>query len=85
MAADCKMKTDTLQELYWDKGLSIAKIATLYNVRPSTIFKRMEKSKIVRRSLSESTNISNQLKPKFLIKGNLSDKEKELKIAGLML
>jgi hypothetical protein len=82
---EIELDSEKLNTLYWKNKLSISKIGKIYNLHPTTILKRMKKCNILRRSLSESGFLVNDDKPKFVLKNELSHKEKFLKIAGVML
>jgi hypothetical protein len=85
MANNKNLNSHNLSNLYWKDKMSIPKIASLYDLNPSTILKCMKKYGINRRSLAESNYLSYEYKPKFSLKENLSTEEKLLKVAGVML
>ena len=56
-----------LRNLYWGQGLSIAQIAKMKHLDTSTIYKRMVRNGVPRRSLSESISKSKrgELNPRW--------------------
>ena len=77
-----------LAQLYRKRGLSMMQIAERLDLSVSGIKYYLDKLGIKRRSISDAvTNIyrTKFKKKPFLLKRNLSQKDKELKIAGIML
>lgn len=70
---------EQLNDLYWNKKFTASEIATKMGVSVWSIFKRMKKLGIVRRTSAESNNIKYMNKPpSYRIKTNMSPNEKSL-------
>lgn len=75
-----------LQECYYYKKLSMVDTAKILNVTPATVAYWMQRHEFRRRSISEGVYIKqNPNGDPFSIKLRLTDKDKELFLAGLML
>jgi hypothetical protein len=75
-----------LKRLYYKQELSTIEIAKRFNTNPWIVQKFMIKNGLPRRTFEEANALVFSRKPvTFLIKRNLSPKEKQLKIAGIML
>lgn len=71
---------EVLNDLYWNKKYSISKIAVLTNLSGVSIYKKLRKYDIPRRTISES-----KFKKGHKINSRLTLEEEKLKIAGVML
>ena len=75
-----------VKNLYYKKELSTIEIAKRLKVTPWIVQKFMIKNNLPRRTFEEANAIVfKRKKTTFLIKQKLSSREKELKIAGIML
>jgi hypothetical protein len=81
-------KYQLISEMYQKDGFSMAQIAERLRLSPSTIRYWLDKNKIKRRSRSEAINnwyLTKFHKIPFQLKAGLSNDEKMLKTAGIML
>ncbi|MDD2680052.1 MAG: hypothetical protein PHO03_04575 [Candidatus Omnitrophica bacterium] len=75
-----------LQNSYYDKKLSMVDTAKLLNVTPATVAYWMKRHGFKRRSISESVYVKqNPSGNPFNIKTQLTERDRELFISGLML
>lgn len=75
-----------VKQLYYKEGLSTIEIAKKLQITPWIVQKFMVRNKLPRRTFSEANVERFKKQPiTFLLKRNLSPKERELKIAGTML
>lgn len=80
------LSKNLIRHLYYKEGLSTIEIAAKLNVTPWVVLKFMKKNNLPRRSFKQANTKRFEKKPiTFLLKKRLSRKEKELKIAGIML
>lgn len=87
MALSKKIQNE-LCKVYKKDKLSVGQIAKKFNIPVSTITYYLDKNNIKRRSRSEAVTrwyITEFGKKPFVLKKNLSTKEKALKLAGVML
>lgn len=71
---------EILNDLYWNKKYSISKIALLTNLLSVSIYNKLRKFDIPRRSISQSKSRTG-----YKIADKLTFEEEKLKIAGVML
>ncbi|MCK4539960.1 helix-turn-helix domain-containing protein [Candidatus Parcubacteria bacterium] len=84
--ATIKEKKFNIIKEYYDSGLSAKDIAEKLGVSIDAVYYFFRKYKIKRRNRSEVRNlIYKKQKPSFKLKTNLSEEEKKLKVAGVML
>ncbi len=77
---------DLVKKLYYQDKLSSIEISRKLGVSTDLVLSFMRREKLPRRNFTEANRFSFERKPKsFSLKGNLSDEEKKLKIAGVML
>lgn len=76
---------DEIKKLYWEEKYSIPQIAKKLGKSSMSIYERMKKNNIPRRTGTEANYIVYKNKPQFKIKGNLIPEEEKLRIAGIML
>jgi len=75
-----------VKQLYYKEGLSTIEIAKKLKITPWIVQKFMVRNRLPRRTFSEANAERFRKQPiTFLLKQNLSPKERELKIAGIML
>ncbi len=75
-----------IKDFYYNKGYSAREIAEEINVSLDVVYKFMRRHGLKRRTFHESNFIRFEKQEKsFFIKNNLTQKEKQLKIAGIML
>lgn len=80
------MSIDLIKTLYYTKELSTIEIADRLDVTPWVIIRFMRKMNLPRRTPREANAKRFERKPiTFSLRQNLSNKEKELKTAGIML
>lgn len=76
----------TLQKCYYDKKLSMVDTARVLNVTPATVAYWMRRHDFKRRSISEGVYVKqNPSGDPFNIRTQLTEKDKELLVVGLML
>jgi len=81
-----KLEKDTLVQLYKENTLSAQQIADRTGVSIDAVYYAMRKYKIPRRNASENSKILFERKPtSFRIKKKLTQREKDLKRAAIML
>ena len=84
--ATIKEKKFNIIKEYYDSGLSAKDIAEKLGVSIDAVYYFFRKYKIKRRNRSEVRNlIYKKQKPSFKLKTNLSEEEKKLKVAAVML
>lgn len=77
---------EEVKRLYFEEGLSAKNVGEKLGASVWQVIKFMKKNNLVRRSATETNSIAFwKVPPTFKVKSILTDKEKELKIAGLML
>ncbi|MBU3933264.1 MAG: hypothetical protein KKH11_01160 [Candidatus Omnitrophica bacterium] len=76
---------DEIKRLYWEEEYSIPQIAKKLGKSSMSIYERMKKNSIPRRTGTEANYVAYKNKPQFKIKGNLIPEEEKLRIAGIML
>lgn len=75
-----------IKNLYYKDGLSSVEIGEKFNVSPWVVIRFMKRSNLLLRTRVESNaNIFNRKPLTFSIKKSLSQKGRELKIAGILL
>lgn len=75
-----------VKELYYKKGLSTREVGLKLGFPGWRIIRFMKKNELPRRNQTENNNLAFLVSPSsFKVKNNLTNKEKQLKIAGLML
>lgn len=75
-----------VKKLYYKEELSTIEIGKKINISPWVVLKFMKRMNLPRRTLKEANAVTFKKKPlSFSIKRNLSFKDKQLKIAGVML
>lgn len=75
-----------IKELYYKQGLSTNEVATKLGVSIWSIISTMRRCGLIRRKPSETIRLKFIRSPKsYQIKRTLTNKEKQLKVAGLML
>ncbi|MBI2626114.1 MAG: hypothetical protein HYW69_00785, partial [Candidatus Nealsonbacteria bacterium] len=80
------LSTKLIRRLYYEEELSTLEIAAKLDITPWIVLKFMKKMNLPRRSFKQANTKRFEKKPiTFLLKKNLSAREKELKIAGIML
>ncbi len=80
------MEVNNIKDLYYNQKLGMVEIASKLNVNISRIRRLMKKHKLLRRTASESNHYRFlRTANSFTKKSNLTETEKELLIAGLML
>ena len=80
------IKKETLEQLYCSRKLSMVDVANALCITPATVRYWMARHKLIRRSRSESVYV--KLNPNgdpFKIKENLTNKDRDLLLIGLML
>ena len=79
-------KIKDIEKLYYQKKLSMQKIANILNVTPKAVIYFMKKHNLKRRSFPEISALRFKMStPSFKVRKNLGNKKKELKIAGAIL
>ncbi len=76
---------DKVKELYWNKKYNIKEVSESLGVSFWSLYRFMNKNNIPRRERSEANYVGNRQKLHFEVKNKLAEKDKELKIAGIML
>lgn len=76
---------DLLNQLYCQEEKSVPEIAKLMSVKVHKLYALMDRYQIKRRTLTQSNYIVNQDKPCFHINTELTEEQKRLRLAGLML
>lgn len=80
------MSIDKIKKLYFEEGLSTREIGVKLKITVWQVIGLMRKHKLKLRSSAETQSIAYwKLKPTFQAKKILLEREKELRIAGLML
>ena len=80
-----KLNISRIKNLYWDRQFNVEQIAKILGVSFWSLYDFMDNNTISRRLPSETNYVANKNKPQFRIKENLSEREQDLKIAGIML
>jgi len=81
-----KLLLKEVKDLYYKKGLSASKVGKKLGFSVWQIIKFMKKNNLPRRNQAETHHLAFLASPSsFKFKTNLTNKEKELKTAGLML
>lgn len=85
MATISQKQLESINKLYRE-GYSGVEIAKKYKVSVDAVYYFFRKNKIARRNRVEARNIAyDRQKASYVLKDGLSEKEKELKTAGIML
>jgi hypothetical protein len=80
------LSKNLIEKLYYKEGLSVIELSKKLRISPWIVFAFMRKNNIARRSFFEANQKNFGKKPlSFSIRKNLSSKEKELKIAGILI
>lgn len=75
-----------VKKLYYKDRLSTIEISRKINVTPWVVLKFMRRMNLPRRTFKEANAVTFKKKPlSFSVKNNLSFKEKQLKLAGIMI
>jgi len=80
-----KLNISRIKTLYYEKEFNVEQAARKLGVSFWSLYDFMNKNNIPRRFPSANNYVVNKDKPRFQIKENLSEREQELKIAGIML
>ena len=81
-----KLPLKEVKDLYYKRGLSARKVGEILGSSVWQVIKFMKKNNLPRRNQAETHRLAFLVSPSsFKFKINLTNKEKELKIAGLML
>lgn len=81
-----KLFLGEVKDLYYDKKLSVPQISKKLGVTMRVVYRFMDSNNLPRRTVNEHNKILFQRKPlSYSVKRNLSDRERHLKVAGLML
>jgi len=81
-----KKDLNKVKHLYYKQGYSAREIAENFNASIDVVYGFMRRYNLSRRDFFESNRVRfERKKPSFVIKKNLIEKEKRLKIAGIML
>ncbi len=81
-----KLPLKEVKDLYYKRGLSARKVGEILGSSVWQVIKFMKKNNLPRRNQAETHRLAFLASPSsFKFKINLTNKEKELKIAGLML
>jgi len=80
-----KLNINRIKSLYQDKQFSVGQTAEMLGVSFWSLYDFMNKDNISRRLPAETNYARNKYKPQFRIREGLNEKERELKIAGIML
>ena len=76
---------DKVKNLYWNKKYNLKEVSESLGVSFWSLYNFMRKNNIRRRKRSEANYVGNKHKLHFEVKDELTEKDRELKIAGIML
>ena len=79
------LSVDKVRDLYWNKQCNLEEIAENLGVSVWSLYRFMNKNNIPRRNRSDANYVGSKDKLHFEIKDKLREKDKKLKIAGIML
>jgi len=79
------LDVEKVKDLYWNKKYNLKEVSENLGVSFWSLYRFMSKNNIPRRGRSEANYVGNKHKLHFEVKGKLTEKDRELKIAGIML
>ena len=86
MSSIQKSAVEEIRRLYWVNQLSARETGDILGRSTSSIYKLMKRHNVARRSAHEANQLTFIKKPvSYNLKINLSEKEKKLKLAAIML